>query len=77
VAHTSEHDGARGQADEPQRPSARPCTGLGGKAVDGGRAPSPADTTHEYMGLDLLAKARLHPIESETAETALPTELTA
>jgi hypothetical protein len=29
------------------------------------------------MGLDLLAKARLHPIESETAETALPTELTA
>ena len=30
-----------------------------------------------YMGLDLLAKARLHPIESETDETALPTELTA
>lgn len=47
LAHTSEHVGARGQADEPQRPSACPCTGLGGKAVDGGRAPSPADTTHE------------------------------
>jgi transposase-like protein len=30
-----------------------------------------------YMGLDLLAKARLHPIESETSETDLPTELTA
>lgn len=30
-----------------------------------------------YMRLDLLAKARLHPIESETDETALPTELTA
>ncbi|MFE5082119.1 IS256 family transposase [Streptomyces mirabilis] len=30
-----------------------------------------------YMGLDLLTRARLHPIESETAETALPTELTA
>ncbi len=30
-----------------------------------------------YMGLDLLTKARLHPIESETDETALPTELTA
>ncbi len=30
-----------------------------------------------YMGLELLAKARLHPIESETDETALPTELTA
>ncbi|MGW2803039.1 transposase, partial [Streptomyces sp. NPDC001269] len=30
-----------------------------------------------YMGLDLLAKARLHPIESETDETTLPTELTA
>lgn len=30
-----------------------------------------------YMGLDLLAKARLHPIESQTDETALPTELTA
>ena len=30
-----------------------------------------------YMGLDLLAKARLHPIESENDETALPTELTA
>ncbi|QOV34565.1 IS256 family transposase [Streptomyces ferrugineus] len=30
-----------------------------------------------YMGLDLLAKARLHPIESETDETVLPTELTA
>ncbi len=29
------------------------------------------------MGLDLLAKARLHPVESETDETALPTELTA
>ncbi|MGW1617437.1 IS256 family transposase [Streptomyces sp. NPDC002285] len=30
-----------------------------------------------YMGLDLLAKARIHPIESETDETAMPTELTA
>ncbi|MFF4827976.1 transposase [Streptomyces sp. NPDC001312] len=30
-----------------------------------------------YMGRDLLAKARLHPIESETDETVLPTELTA
>jgi transposase-like protein len=29
------------------------------------------------MGLDLLTQARLHPIESETDETALPTELTA
>ncbi|EST35489.1 hypothetical protein M878_05360 [Streptomyces roseochromogenus subsp. oscitans DS 12.976] len=29
------------------------------------------------MGLDLLAKARLHPIESQTDDTALPTELTA
>lgn len=29
------------------------------------------------MGLDLLTKARLHPIESETDETARPTELTA
>lgn len=29
------------------------------------------------MGLGLLTKARLHPIESETDETALPTELTA
>jgi transposase-like protein len=29
------------------------------------------------MGLDLLAKDRLHPIESETDETAMPTELTA
>ncbi|WP_327591663.1 IS256 family transposase [Streptomyces chartreusis] len=30
-----------------------------------------------YMGLDLLSKGRLHPIESETDETALQTELTA
>ncbi len=30
-----------------------------------------------YMGLGQLAKARLHPIESETDETVLPTELTA
>lgn len=30
-----------------------------------------------YMGLDLLAKGRLHPIESQTDETALPTELSA
>jgi putative transposase len=30
-----------------------------------------------YMGRDLLAKARLHPIESETDDTVLPTELTA
>ncbi|MET7379868.1 transposase [Streptomyces sp. NPDC005526] len=30
-----------------------------------------------YMGLDLVAKARLHPIESETDDTTLPTELTA
>ncbi|MBC2906893.1 IS256 family transposase [Streptomyces cupreus] len=30
-----------------------------------------------YMGLDLLAKARLHPIESETDDTVLPTEPTA
>jgi hypothetical protein len=29
------------------------------------------------MGLGHLTKARLHPIESETDETALPTELTA
>ncbi len=29
------------------------------------------------MGRELLAKARLHPIESETDDTALPTELTA
>ncbi|CCK32845.1 IS256 family transposase [Streptomyces davaonensis JCM 4913] len=29
------------------------------------------------MGLDLLAKTRLHPIESETDETVLPTELSA
>lgn len=30
-----------------------------------------------YMSLDVLAKARLHPIESETDESVLPTELTA
>jgi transposase-like protein len=30
-----------------------------------------------YMGIELLTKARLHPIESETDETAPPTELTA
>lgn len=30
-----------------------------------------------YMGLDLLTKAHLLPIESETGETAPPTELTA
>ncbi|PJE93979.1 hypothetical protein CUT44_31025 [Streptomyces carminius] len=30
-----------------------------------------------YMGRELLAKARLHPIESETDDPALPTELTA
>ncbi|CAL9670643.1 IS256 family transposase IS1164 [Streptomyces sp. enrichment culture] len=30
-----------------------------------------------YMGRELLAKARLHPIESETDDTAPPTELTA
>lgn len=30
-----------------------------------------------YMGIELLAKARLHPIESATDETVLPTELTA
>ncbi|MPY33497.1 hypothetical protein FNH09_20250 [Streptomyces adustus] len=29
------------------------------------------------MGLDLLAKTRLHPIESETDDTAPPTELSA
>ncbi|PJM93291.1 hypothetical protein CG719_24925 [Streptomyces sp. CB01373] len=29
------------------------------------------------MGRELLAKARLHPIESETDDTVLPTELTA
>ncbi|GAA3494554.1 hypothetical protein GCM10019016_016540 [Streptomyces prasinosporus] len=29
------------------------------------------------MGRDLPAKARLHPIESETDGTVLPTELTA
>ncbi|MFD5761924.1 hypothetical protein ACFWIZ_43940 [Streptomyces sp. NPDC127044] len=29
------------------------------------------------MGNDLLTKARLHPIESETDEAVLPTELTA
>ncbi len=30
-----------------------------------------------YMGRQLLAKARLHPIESGTDDPALPTELTA
>jgi transposase-like protein len=30
-----------------------------------------------YMGRDLLAKVRLHPIESETDDSQLPTELTA
>ncbi|GGQ83619.1 hypothetical protein Saso_60730 [Streptomyces asoensis] len=30
-----------------------------------------------YMSRELLAKALLHPIESETDETTLPTELTA
>ncbi len=30
-----------------------------------------------YMGRELLAKARLHPIESEANEPSLPTELTA
>ncbi|MFK0282293.1 hypothetical protein ACIQVL_17740 [Streptomyces sp. NPDC090499] len=30
-----------------------------------------------YMGRELLARARLHPIESETDDTAVPTELTA
>ncbi|MEU1623657.1 IS256 family transposase, partial [Streptomyces sp. NPDC005722] len=30
-----------------------------------------------YMGRDLLAKAHLHPIESDTGDTTLPTELTA
>jgi hypothetical protein len=30
-----------------------------------------------YMGRELLAKARPHPIEPETDDTALPTELTA
>jgi transposase-like protein len=30
-----------------------------------------------YMGRELLAKARLHPIGSETGDTVLPTELTA
>ncbi len=29
------------------------------------------------MSRELIAKARLHPIESETDDTALPTELTA
>ncbi|SCD82900.1 Transposase, Mutator family [Streptomyces sp. di188] len=29
------------------------------------------------MGRELLAKARLHPIESETDDTTQPTELTA
>ncbi|MGV9563043.1 hypothetical protein [Streptomyces sp. NPDC003480] len=29
------------------------------------------------MGLDPLVKAQLHPIESGTDDTALPTELTA
>ena len=29
------------------------------------------------MGRELLAKARLHPIESETDQPVLPTELTA
>jgi putative transposase len=33
--------------------------------------------TGRYMGLGLLAKARLHPIASETDETVLPTELAA
>jgi transposase-like protein len=30
-----------------------------------------------YMGRELLAKTRLHPIESETNDTIVPTELTA
>lgn len=30
-----------------------------------------------YMGRELLAKTRLHPIESETDDTVLPTELAA
>ncbi|MET7497469.1 transposase, partial [Streptomyces sp900116325] len=30
-----------------------------------------------YMSRELLAKTRLHPIESETDDTTLPTELTA
>ncbi len=30
-----------------------------------------------YMGVEVLAKARLHPIESHTDEPAIPTELTA
>ncbi|WP_436845486.1 hypothetical protein [Streptomyces shenzhenensis] len=30
-----------------------------------------------YTGLDLLARARLHLIESETDDTVMPTELTA
>ncbi len=29
-----------------------------------------------YMGLDLLAKARLHPIESDYDKADLPAELT-
>jgi hypothetical protein len=29
------------------------------------------------MGRELLAKAQLHPIESENDDTVLPTELTA
>ncbi|MFD4722304.1 transposase [Streptomyces sp. NPDC058431] len=30
-----------------------------------------------YLGIDLLGRARLHPIESETDDTTLPTELIA
>ncbi|MFE6848931.1 IS256 family transposase, partial [Streptomyces sp. NPDC057686] len=30
-----------------------------------------------YMGIEVLAKARLHPIESQTDEPAIPAELTA
>jgi hypothetical protein len=42
-----------------------------------GRAERRVDEGRRYMGLDLLAKTRLHPIESQTDETVVPTELTA
>ncbi|MFD6327842.1 hypothetical protein ACFWOL_34680 [Streptomyces sp. NPDC058442] len=35
-----------------------------------------SSVARRYLGREFLAKARLHPIESETDETALPTELT-
>jgi hypothetical protein len=42
-----------------------------------GRADRRVDRSRRYMGLDLLAEARLHPSVSETDGTGLPAELTA